>query len=467
MATLNAWLDSLPRTSIGARGRETPAFRSIGVAGFYLALIVTIGTGLATGRSPVVLSVVAVACAASFFGWALLRRAVTGRESLVLLEHVWVALACAAAVVVAFGEPVLAQLDSVALGLCAFLAVGRLGCLAVGCCYGQPALVGITYGPASVADGFPPGLVGVRLFPVQLVEAAGIALLGLVGAVALPFAPPGRVFVWFLLAYAVLRFGMEGLRGDPRPSVLGLSVPRWMSIAQAGFALLLAEPGRVLGPGGASLGLILVAVLAVASVWRRRDPDRALLDPGLPAEARRFVEEVARSGELHGADGPVSRSFAGGLSAAVSASSADDGPALHVSFALAPGRRDLRVLSNLAAAIVPEALPGWTSVSGMGVLHVLAPLPLRPWSLSSDTAAWPTVYSDAVRWLQSEEGGQAAEVAFPVEPDRIEPTAPSRRSYFDGWSSLEGAAAAKSPPPVAQGRLSTRARTGVMKRDPP
>jgi hypothetical protein len=450
MATLNAWLDSLPRTSIGARGRETPAFRSIGVAGFYLALLVTLGTGLATGQSPVVLSVVAVACAASFFGWALLRRAVTGRESLVLLEHVWVALACAAAVIAGFGEPVLAQLDSVALGLCAFLAVGRLGCLVVGCCYGQPALVGITYGPAPVADGFPPGLVGVRLFPVQLVEAAGIALIGLVGAVALPFVPPGRVFVWFLLAYAVLRFGMEGLRGDPRPSVLGLSVPRWMSIAQAGFALLLAEPGRVLGPGGASLGLVLVAVLAVAFVWRRRDPDRALRDPELPAEARKFVEEVARSGELHGADGPVSRSFAGGLSAAVSASSADDGPALHVSFALAPGRRDLRLLSDLTAAIVPEALPGRTSVSGMGVLHVLAPLPLRPWSPDFSRSAGLELYGDAVRRLQAQDAGSALEPAPAIDPIVL-----GRQSYFGARFSTDDRVPGQPGGVVGDGRAPT------------
>ena len=114
MTGINAWLDRLPRTRFGAGSREAPAFRSLGVAGYYAALVVTLGGGLLVGRSILTLAVVSAVCALSFFGWAHLRRLMTGREHLVLLEHVWVALLCAWGALAAMGEPVLPYLDVMA-----------------------------------------------------------------------------------------------------------------------------------------------------------------------------------------------------------------------------------------------------------------------------------------------------------------------------------------------------------------
>src|SRR3954452_18859783 len=91
---LNTLLDRLPRTRTGRLGREAPTFRTCGVAGFYGALVALLAAGLIRELSLLSLAVVALVCAASFFGWALLRRKLTGRETLVLLEHVWIALGC-------------------------------------------------------------------------------------------------------------------------------------------------------------------------------------------------------------------------------------------------------------------------------------------------------------------------------------------------------------------------------------
>ncbi|MGH3774204.1 MAG: hypothetical protein ACRDRR_00475 [Pseudonocardiaceae bacterium] len=55
---------------------------------------------------------------ASFFVFGLLRRALTGRENLVLLEHVWVALGSVAFYLWAAGGPVLPGLDVLAVALC-------------------------------------------------------------------------------------------------------------------------------------------------------------------------------------------------------------------------------------------------------------------------------------------------------------------------------------------------------------
>lgn len=421
VTAINDWLDRLPRARFGARSREVPAFRTIGVAGFYLAVLVTMGSGLAAGKSPVVLAVVSVACGLSFFVWALVRRAVIGRESFVLLEHVWFALAWAAVVVVALGEPVLAYLDVVALGLCAFLGVGRIGCLVVGCCHGQPSIVGIRYGPELVDDGLPSWLVGVRLFPVQLVEAVGIGAIGLVGLVLLPFASEGTVFTWFLVAYAVLRFGMEGLRGDDRAEVAGMSVPRWMALAQSGVALGIADPSRALGPAGAFLVGLVVVTVGLAAVWRRQGPERTLTDPASIDDIRRFV---ATSPTPSGRE-LATRSYPSGLSVAVSQSPEGDG-FVHVSFALPPGRSDLRRLSAIAGAIIPRPVPGSVVYGKRGVLHVVG---LRdPSGVPGATSSTPpalVVYRDAVRSLQGD--GNTRE----TDPVMTERTSAGRESYFE------------------------------------
>src|SRR5690242_9311906 len=68
---------------VGARGG--PLLRSIGVAGYYAALLVALVAGLRAGVHPIVVVGLSAAAAASFFLWGLIRRAITGRESLVLL----------------------------------------------------------------------------------------------------------------------------------------------------------------------------------------------------------------------------------------------------------------------------------------------------------------------------------------------------------------------------------------------
>src|SRR5689334_3149926 len=212
--------------------RRVPLFRSIGIAGYYAALLVALVAGLRAGVHPIVVVGLSAAAAASFFLWGLIRRAITGRESLVLLEYVWVALLAVAGFCVAAGADVLRGLDVLACGLTVFLAAGRVGCFLVGCCYGVPADAGVAY-PA--AAGLPARLTGVRLLPVQLIEAGALLLIGAV-ALAAAGGRAGGATVWFLIAYGVVRFGTEGLRGDPRPMPAGLSGPRWMCLIQVAGA---------------------------------------------------------------------------------------------------------------------------------------------------------------------------------------------------------------------------------------
>lgn len=366
---MNRVLDRLPRTRFGRYGREVPAFRTCGVAGFYAAVVVTLGGGLLAGLSLVVLALLCAVCGLSFFAYAFARRFVTGRETLVLLEYVWFAEICVAATVWGLGLSVLDYLDAVAVGLCFFLAAGRVGCLLVGCCYGRPAAVGIRYGREAARDGFPRELVGVRLFPVPALEAAGLLVIGCTGLAALPSAPSGAVFTWFLVSYAVLRFGLEGLRGDARPRLLGLSVNRWMCLAEFGLALWLSQrdhPALTTTRVAIVVGLLVALLVAALAVMRAGDRGRRLLSDDHVAELRRLAHAMPTTT-------PVVTTSSLGVIVAVSGEHVAESSGLHVSFSPAAHPIDLRLLCELAARCLPDLDPTAANFTRRHVLHVFVP----------------------------------------------------------------------------------------------
>jgi phosphatidylglycerol:prolipoprotein diacylglycerol transferase len=116
---------------------------------------------------------------------------------------------------------------------------GRVGCFFAGCCYGAPSE---KYGVYFDALGGAP--LGVKLFPIQLVEA-GINFI--VFAVLLIFAIKkifklGGITGAYLSIYAVERFILEFFRYDSiRGGLLGISTSQWISIIlfPIGIALIL------------------------------------------------------------------------------------------------------------------------------------------------------------------------------------------------------------------------------------
>lgn len=127
-----------------------------------------------------------------------------------------------------------AAAPAVALGQ----AVGRLGCLAAGCCWGsrctKPWAITFTDPHAGENVGVP---MGVPLHPTQLYEAAGLfVLLGLILAFGRGRVP-GRTFSLYLVGAAVLRFVVELYRGDPRGTVAGTDLSTSQGIAVALFAV--------------------------------------------------------------------------------------------------------------------------------------------------------------------------------------------------------------------------------------
>ncbi len=126
----------------------------------------------------------------------------------------------------------LADLGAVALP--AAHAVGRLGCLLGGCCFGAPAGTwpGIIYSdpraPATTLS-----LGQVPLHPVPVYEALGLALIAtLMAALLLGERLRGRLFLLYLASYALLRFGTELLRADRERGAAGpLSTSQWIAVA--------------------------------------------------------------------------------------------------------------------------------------------------------------------------------------------------------------------------------------------
>ena len=118
-------------------------------------------------------------------------------------------------------------------------ACGRLGCFFYGCCYGKlsDAACAVRFPCRSPAwyEQFHAGLIDAHaptalpVLPTQLFEAAALLVLfAVLLALYLKFRR-GTAGAYFI-GYALIRFFLEYLRGDPRAAVLGLSISQAISL---------------------------------------------------------------------------------------------------------------------------------------------------------------------------------------------------------------------------------------------
>ena len=143
-----------------------------------------------------------------------------------------------------FGLTADACAPSLALGQ----AVGRVGCLAAGCCYGRPTDVAwaITFtDPNATLTGVP---LGVARHPTQVyLSLNALALCGILlwiwRARHRRRWPAGVVFWAYVGLYSIGRFWLETLRDDPRGSIGPLSTSQAVAlvglvVAAGAFAFL-------------------------------------------------------------------------------------------------------------------------------------------------------------------------------------------------------------------------------------
>jgi hypothetical protein len=118
--------------------------------------------------------------------------------------------------------------DALVAPLGATIAIGRIGCLLAGCCFGKESIVlGVRYAPGTPAFA---AHASHAVLPVPLFESALGVLIAIAGLWLPKRLAPGTTFRIAVVVYAVGRFALETLRGDIRPMAGPLSLPQAISL---------------------------------------------------------------------------------------------------------------------------------------------------------------------------------------------------------------------------------------------
>jgi phosphatidylglycerol---prolipoprotein diacylglyceryl transferase len=128
-------------------------------------------------------------------------------------------------------------------------AIGRLGCFAAGCCYGQQCDPKAWYSVVfpQQSGGLAPA--GVPLYPTQLIESGAEFLIFLVLAIfSRKKAFDGQILLLYLIGYSILRIFIELFRGDIDR---GFVIPNLLSTSQL-------------------IGIILILVAIIVLIYRKR-----------------------------------------------------------------------------------------------------------------------------------------------------------------------------------------------------
>ena len=148
--------------------------------------------------------------------------------------------------------PLLQTFDVFAPGIALGHSIGRIGCLAAGCCWGKectlPWAITFSNPDANALTGVP---LGLSLHPSQIYEMLTEAAL---------FAflywrfnrahSPGRIIGLYLVLSSVARFLIEFTRFHEQGLYFSLSITQWISIALivAGMPLLVRAPAQINPP---------------------------------------------------------------------------------------------------------------------------------------------------------------------------------------------------------------------------
>jgi phosphatidylglycerol:prolipoprotein diacylglycerol transferase len=136
-------------------------------------------------------------------------------------------------------ESVPAVLDMFSLSASFGFALGRVGCLLSGCCYGKPTLFGVALEFSDFNAVARP--IGVPLHATQVYEIILFLFIGLVATILfIRFRNAhGLLTAVFFIVYPASRFFLEYLRGNPRRCLHGLSIGQWASMLLFAGGLLM------------------------------------------------------------------------------------------------------------------------------------------------------------------------------------------------------------------------------------
>jgi hypothetical protein len=272
--------------------RKLLAFQVCACAG--LAIGVAINIGLAA-RLNLPAKVAVLTSALGLFlipVIAMATKIIGGEEELCFYYDLITVPTVTASVLWLLGQPVLPFLDTLVLAIGAARALGYFGCLKAGCCHGSPSKWGVIYSE-KYASVLPQRLIGLPLFPIQVVEAlwtAGAVVIGC--ALVAQTQRPGIGLTWFVATYCPARFVFECLRWPPKYHFRsGLSQHQWISVALLMLVVLLEFVGVLpLQAWHAVITLLLILATAFLIVDRQT---RSQLNH--PEHIRELTEAIAQA----------------------------------------------------------------------------------------------------------------------------------------------------------------------------
>jgi len=270
----NHILNRLARCKIVLGGHRLPAFQVCGCTGVAAAIVLSMTLAAKGGLSLWVMSAIIATAMATFLTIVMATKIISGEEQIIYYHHEIGVMLMAALVAKVLHGPVLFYLDITILGIGAFLACGRIGCLMVGCCHGRPFRWGIRYRSEHAQEGFAPYLVGLTLFPIQALESLWVLLVVVVGVILMwKGQPAGSALAWYTIAYGAARFILEFIRGDiDRPYTWGFSQGQWLSLWLMSVLVWAEWSGQMPFHAWHSLTLAgLGGVMVVATVHRKLD----------------------------------------------------------------------------------------------------------------------------------------------------------------------------------------------------
>lgn len=238
--SVSSFLEKCVRPEIPIFNRPFSSFQACGVMGLLLAIFLVTLFVKHNDLSIWVMAAISLAAVTTLLVLPMLTKILTGVEKLVYYHHEIAVLCVTSVLLWTLRQPILLYLDATILGVGMFLVCGRIGCLMVGCCHGRPHQWGVCYGHDHADAGFTPYLVGVRLFPIQLVESIWVLITVVIGSVmVLRGETPGMALAWYSITYNIGRFFFEFLRGDAeRPYHMGFSEPQWISVILSGLVVI-------------------------------------------------------------------------------------------------------------------------------------------------------------------------------------------------------------------------------------
>lgn len=295
---------------------------------------------------------------------------VTGVEQLCFFHHIIGILAATAILLWVLDQPLLPFLDPLILAAGAVRAIGYFGCFRAGCCHGRPSRRGVIYDDRYTHI-LPSSLIGVRLFPVQIVEAfwtTGIVAIGC--ALIVRQYEPGIGLAWFIATYCPARFFFECLRWPPNYHFRsGLSQHQWFSVALVLFLVALEVNGVL--PFRVWHAVILIALLfATATLVIERRTRSVIRKLGHPEHIREVTAAMRSLAKLSGFGVPVDCTSLG-LQVSAGKITNDAGAIYHYTFSRRDGLTKATV--DLLARTIGQTHAGRVEVlaGNKNVFHLL------------------------------------------------------------------------------------------------